>query len=111
MLGKRSKVASASPDSTKKRIPAVINETIVSSYLAKLEASLGDDKSFMPVFFALQADSNVRQAEAVALASRFVAPTPESTPRSKALDRVMRRHSALSSFRLKQRAMAGRSAA
>lgn len=89
----------------------MINETIVSTYLTKLEAALGDDRAFLPVFEALKADPEVQQAEAVALASKFVARTPDSTARGKALERVLKRHAALASFKLKQRAMAGRSAA
>jgi hypothetical protein len=89
----------------------VINEALVGAYLAKLEAALGDDGSFLPVFDALKQDSQVGQAEAVALATKFVARTADSTPRAKALDRVWKRHAALVSFKLKQRAMAGRSAA
>ncbi len=88
-----------------------MNEEIVASYLAKLEAALGDDRVFLPVFEALKADDRVKQSEAVALASRFVAPTTASTARAKALERILKRHSALATFRLKQRAMAGRSAA
>ena len=89
----------------------MINENLVSAYLSRLEAALGDDREFTPIFEALQTDAEVRQAEAVALASRFVAKTADSTPRAKALERVYKRHASLSSFRLKQRAMAGRSAA
>lgn len=87
------------------------NETVVSTYLAKLEATLGDDRAFLPVFEALKADPAVQQPEAVALATKFVAKTADGTARSKALDRVLKRHAALASFKLKQRAMAGRSAA
>ena len=103
-------VASASQDKPKRRT-AVINETIVSTYLTKLEGALGDDRAFLPIFEALKADPQVSQAEPVALASKFVAKTAESTARAEALERVLKRHAALASFRLKQRAMAGRSAA
>ena len=106
----QSPVGTASQDKPKRRT-AVINETVVLTYLPKLEAALGDDRTFLPVFEALKADPEVHQAEAVALASKFVAKTAESTPRAKALERVLKRHAALASFRLKQRAMAGRSAA
>jgi hypothetical protein len=108
---KTSSVASASREVTKKRTAAMINETIVSTYAARLEAALGDDRSFLPIFEALKTDPCVSQVEAVALASRFVAKTAESTPRAKALERVLKRHTSLASFKLKQRAMAGRSAA
>jgi len=110
MSKRKSVVASASQEKLGRRA-AVFNETIVLTYLSKLEAALGDDREFLPVFEALKADPNVQQAEAVALASKFVAKTAESTARSKALERVLKRHAALASFRLKQRAMAGRSAA
>lgn len=110
MAKRKSPVASASQANPKRRA-AVINENIVSTYLIKLEAALGDDRAFLPVYEALKADPKVQQAEAVALASKFVARTPDSTARSKALERVLKRHSALASFKLKQRAMAGRSAA
>ena len=89
----------------------MFNEALVSDYLAKLEKALGDDRAFAPIFEHLKADPKVQQAEAVALASRFVAKTADSTARSKALDRVYKRHASLASFKLKQRAMAGRSAA
>lgn len=105
-------VASASPKKSKRRRPpSVTNESLVAIYLAQLEAGLGDDDRFMPLFEALKADSNIGQAEAVALATRFVARTAEGTPRSKALDRILGRHMALATFNLKRRAMAGRSAA
>ena len=106
----KSVVASESQKKLRRGI-VMINQTLVSSYLAKLEAALGDDRAFVPVFEALLADQGVRQAEAVALASRFVAKTTDGTPRAKALERVLKRHSALASFKLKPRAMAGRSAA
>jgi hypothetical protein len=105
-----SPVVSASQAKPKKQKP-MINETVVSTYLPKLEAALGDNRAFLQVFEALKSDPEVHQAEAVALATKFVAKTAESTPRAKALERVLKRHEALASFRLKQRAMAGRSAA
>ena len=97
--------------STKKRNTAVINEAIVSTYVTKLEATLGDEMAFLPLFNQLKADGAVGQPEAVAIASRFVAKTASSTGRGQALERVWKRHASLASFKLKQRAMAGRSAA
>jgi hypothetical protein len=89
----------------------VINQNVVAQYLAKLEAALGDDRKFLPVFEALKLDPQVQQGEAVELASKFVAKTADSTARAKALERVLKRHAAIASFQLKKRAMAGRSAA
>jgi hypothetical protein len=107
----RSKVASASKRTSTKRVAAVLNEPIVANYLEQLEASLGDSQVFPTLFERLSQDSDVRQLEAVAIATRFVAKTSDSTSRAKALERVWKRHAALASFKLKQRAMAGRSAA
>ena len=70
MAKRKSSVASASQANPKRRA-AVINETIVSTYLSRLEAALGDDRAFLPIYEALKADPDVQQAEAVALASKF----------------------------------------
>jgi hypothetical protein len=110
MAKKKQPAVPASREKPKRR-PSVIDETVVSTYSTKLEAALGDDRTFLPVFEALKADPAVQQPEAVALATKFVAKTAESTARAKALERVLKRHAALASFKLKQRAMAGRSAA
>jgi hypothetical protein len=111
MAKSKKAVASASRKKQKTRGKAVSNEAIVKRYLAKLEAALGDDNAFLPLFEELKLDGAVRQSEAVALASLFVTKTPESTSRAKALERVLKRHNSLATFKLKQRAMAGRSAA
>lgn len=89
----------------------MINEELVSTYLNRLQAALGDDRQFMPIFDGLRSDSSMAQGEVVALASRFVAKTPDSTSRIKALERILKRHQSLANFKLKQRAMGGRSAA
>lgn len=88
-----------------------MNEAIVANYLAKLEASLGDDDKFTRVFQAMKGDPEVRQVEAVGLASRFVSPMAASTTKAKALERILRRHQNITSFDRKQRAVGGRSAA
>lgn len=89
----------------------MIDEKRVRAYLQCLEEALGDDRKFMPLIESLKSDPDLTQADAVALASKFVAKTAASTARAKAIDRIVARHTALVSFRLKQRAMAGRSAA
>jgi len=88
-----------------------MNEAVVADYLAKLEASLGDDKAFMRVFGAMIEDAAVRQVEAVGIVSRFVSPMAASTPKATALDRILRRHKNIVGFDRKQRAIGGRSAA
>jgi len=88
-----------------------MNEKVVADYLARLEASLGDESAFMSVFDEMKSDSEVRQVEAVGLVSRFVSPMAASTSKSKAFERILRRHQNIISFDRKQRAGRGRSAA
>jgi hypothetical protein len=111
MIKGKAKVASASRSKTTERRPTVINEAKVANYLLRLKAALGDNKTFLPIFEAIKADPEIRQAEAVELATQFVARTAPSTTRAKALERVLKRHTSLASFKLKHEAMAGRSAA
>jgi hypothetical protein len=89
----------------------MIDRDLVSNYLQRLQSALGDDHAFIPIFERLNADPAIRQVEAIELASKFVAETAESTSRAKALERVLQRHRTLASFKAKQRAMGGRSAA
>ena len=89
----------------------MVNREIVDVYLEQLENCLGDDSKFLTLYGILEADRDVGQQEAVLIANAFVAPSPKSTPRAKALERILHRHSSLVSFKLKRRAMAGRSAA
>lgn len=102
-------VASASPKRNKGE--AVVNENLVSDYLEQLEKALPDPEAFASLFARLKDDDHVGQAEAVAIASRFMAPTPSGTSRRKALDKVMDRHSKLMKARASARAQAGKSAA
>ncbi len=107
----KSAVASASGKQPRKRERAVIDVELVNDYLRRLEAALGDEAKFRPVFTKLGNDAAVGQPEAVELASLFVARTAASTSRAKALERIEKRHANLAMFKLKQRAMQGRSAA
>lgn len=102
-------VASASKRT--KKAPRPMNDQLVSYYLSKLEAALGNDDEFMAVFSTLQNDSDFTQVEAVAVGSKFVAPMAASTPKAKAFERILKRHKNLLTFKLKQRAVGGRSAA
>ncbi len=103
-------VASAS-GKKQKRARAVMDRTVVQSYLAELVASLGDDDAFMKVFNRLQDDKAVHQAEAVGIGCEFVAPMAASTTKSKVLERILKRHKNLVSFKRRQKAVGGRSAA
>jgi hypothetical protein len=102
-----SRVASVSR--RRRRGPADVNETLVSDYLRRLEKALPDAGSFPLLFAELSADDRVQQAEAVALASRFLSPTSATTTRAKALAKIMERHTIL--MRSRGSRKAGKSAA
>lgn len=103
-------VASAS-GKKQKRTRAVMDRTVVQSYLAELVVSLGDDDAFMKVFNQLNDDKAVRQVEAVGIGCEFVAPMAASTTKAKVLERILKRHKNLVSFKRRQKAVGGRSAA
>lgn len=109
-MGKRKSVVPASK-TKQKRTRAAMDQTAVRKYLAELEASLGSDAEFMAIFARLEADKSIHQVEAVAIGSEFVAPMAASTPRGKVLERILKRHKNLNSFKQRQRAVGGRSAA
>jgi len=102
-------VASASQRTSRKARP--MDEAIVSAYVARLEAALGDDPAFMAIFRDLSADRAVKQAEAVGILSRFIAPAASGTSKRIALERILGRHQSLHTFKLKRAAIGGRSAA
>lgn len=103
-------VASASSKNSKKA-QRKMNTAIVEAYLVRLQAALGVDEAFPALLKELADDPAVKQPEAVEIASRFVAKTAASTARKKALERIADRHLSLMTFKLKQRAVGGRSAA
>jgi DNA repair ATPase RecN len=105
-MGKR--VASASRKAKSKKAQKSMNEQQVADYVSRLEKALGDDDKFLPIIDEL---SNVAVAELVAIASKFVAPMPASSTKKSALDRIRKRHENLTSFKRKQKAVGGRSAA
>jgi len=91
--------------------PATVNEPLVIDYSEKLERALPDAAAFLKLFSELTADERVQQAEAVALATRFMGPTSARTSRPKALAKIKERHSSLMRARASARAQAGKSAA
>lgn len=112
VLAVRHHVASASkpknttkPKSKKEAAPVDLN--LVGDYVRRLESALGDDAKFSALLEELRADKRVQKPEAVAIAARFIGPTPASTSRPKALERVHQRHKKLMTFK----AIPGRSAA
>lgn len=88
-----------------------MNEALVKRYATEVEAALGEAQ-FEALFAKLTDDVDVGQDEAVALTSIILdAPLAPSTARGAALKRILKLHNSLATFKLKQRAVGGRSAA
>lgn len=88
-----------------------MNKQVVDRYAIDLRRTLGAS-DFQQTFEKLSNDSEVKQPEAVAilgyLLESSVAP---STPKAAALARILKLHTSLATFKLKQRAVGGKSAA
>ena len=108
----KSPVASASPKSgRKKKMHGPFNRALVERYASDLKMLLGEG-AFEDTFRRLKDDKEVQQAEATAIASVLLdARVPDSTARGTALGRILKLHNSLLTFKLKQRAVGGRSAA
>ena len=102
-------VASAS-EPRRKRDAEPMDRHLVDDYVKRLEAALGDDWRFKPLFEELLSDERITQSEAVAIASYFYGQTSKGTSRAKALQRVRERQEKLMEFK-KRPSTAGRSAA
>lgn len=104
-------VASASPKAARNKRRGPMNEKLVKAYAEELAAALGSAR-FEEIFARLKEDADVRQDEAVAIASLLLeASVAPSTARGTALARILKLHNSLATFKLKQRAVGGRSAA
>ncbi len=104
-------VASASPKPARKKGRGLMNDKLVKAYASQVSAALGDS-AFEELFSRLKDDAEVRQDEAVAIAGILLdAPVAPSTTRGAALGRILKLHNSLATFKLKQRAVGGRSAA
>ena len=103
-------VASASPRKADNGAAEMDSKYLVTDYLQRLETALGDDTLFRPLFRELCADKRITKLEAVELASLFLAPTPPSTSRPKALQRVLYRHEKLMESRAASASIGGRAA-
>ncbi len=107
-----SPVASASPKAgRKKKMHGPLNQALVDRYASDLKTLLGNS-AFEDVFRRLKDDKNVQQPEAAAIAGLLLgAKVPDSTARGTSLSRILKLHNSLLTFKLKQRAVGGRSAA
>lgn len=102
------KVASASKKGKPKKARKRMTEDQIADYVSRLEKALGDDEKFMPIVDEL---SNAAVAELVLIASKFVSPMAASSSKKSAMERILKRHQNLVSFKRKQKAVGGRSAA
>jgi hypothetical protein len=104
-------VASALPKAARKKGRGPMNDKLVKEYATQLSAALGSSP-FEELFARLKDDPAVRQDEAVAITSLLLeAQVAPSTGRGAALGRILKLHNSLTTFKLKQRAVGGRSAA
>lgn len=104
-------VASASPKKRQRKRRGPMNDNLVKRYVTEVAAALGE-KQFEALFAKLTDDIDVGQDEAIALTSIILdAPVAPSTTRGAALKRILKLHNSLATFKLKQRAVGGRSAA
>lgn len=103
------KVASASKKGKpKKARKQKMTDDQIAVYVSRLEQALGDDEKFLPILEEL---NNAAVAELVAIASKFVSPMAASSSKKSAIERILKRHQNLMSFKRKQKAVGGRSAA
>lgn len=103
-------VASASRGKGKPGAPAVDTKQLTDSYLRRLESTLGEDAKFRLVFRELSNDKRITRIQAVEIASRFFAPLPASTPRPKALQKILHRHEKLLESRAASSTIGGQAA-
>lgn len=106
-MGKRVASASKKGKPKKARKPKMTDDQI-AAYVSRLEQALGDDEKFLPIMDEL---NTAAVAELVAIASKFVSPMAASSSKKSAVERILKRHQNLMSFKRKQKAVGGRSAA
>ncbi|WP_072392186.1 hypothetical protein [Hyphomicrobium sp. CS1GBMeth3] len=106
-MGKKVASASKTGKPKKPRKPKMTEDQI-SDYVARLEQAVGDNDKFLPIIDEL---NSAAVAELVAIASKFVSPMAASSTKKSAVERIMKRHQNLLSFKRKQKAVGGRSAA
>jgi hypothetical protein len=88
-----------------------MGDSQIAEYVSRLEAALGDEGSFVPIIEELRKSREVTTPDLVEIASKFVAPMAASSTKQSALERILKRHQNLMSFKRKQKAVGGRSAA
>ena len=88
-----------------------LRQHLVDNYSSRLDASLGHEREFHNLFNELDADRQVRQAEAAAIVKRLLSNPPrKKMSRKEALEEIKALHKAGMSFDRHLRATAGRTA-
>jgi hypothetical protein len=103
-------VPQSKPKSKSKKVSTSMDDRLVSDYVKRLEAALGDDAKFESLLSELSGDTRIQRGEAVAIASQFYKQTAKDTSRPKALERIRERQDKLMKFK-RQPSTAGRPAA
>ena len=103
-------VASASRGRSKSGAPTVDTKELIESYLQKLEAALGNEGMFRIAYRELSADKRADREAVIEIATRFYEPTPASTSRPKALQKILHRHEKLMESRGASSAIGGKAA-
>lgn len=103
-------VASASRGKSKTGAAPVDMKELIEGYLQKLEAALGNEGMFRVVFRELSADKRADRDAVVEIATRFYEPTPASTTRPKALQKILLRHEKLMESRGASSTIGGKAA-
>jgi hypothetical protein len=70
----------------------------VEQYAQLLQNALGNDSAFMAIYNRLKNDKAMTQKQTAALANQFNGPVAPSTPKKKAMERVLSRHRKLVEF-------------
>lgn len=86
------------------------HDKLVADTAKRLRDLLGQD-GFEPLLRDIVKNKSVRPADMVAIAAAMDSELPAKTSKRKAAERLISRHRNLATFKAKQRAMAGRSAA
>src|SRR5262249_19873846 len=88
-----------------------VNNLLVSTYLDRLTAALGDDGRFDSLFDELSANEIMTRNDIIALASQFCGQIGKSASRLQALQRIRARHTKLMKFKGHPSTTASQSAA
>ena len=84
---------------------------VVDRYVAALREAIGDAEQFAQLMVRLEADPEVKVAEAAAIATLFYGRTAASTAKKESVRRIWARHHTRMDYEAKALAQAGKSAA